>query len=66
VADRVVQFSVVVPLYNEELVLRESYKRLVRVMDSTKEPYEIIFVDDGSRDKTREIVRDLLPERPEY
>lgn len=65
-ADRVVQFSVVVPLYNEELVLRESYKRLVRVMDSTKEPYEIIFVDDGSRDKTREIVRDLLPERPEY
>ncbi|KZL89581.1 glycosyltransferase family 2 protein [Clostridium magnum] len=47
-------YSIVVPLYNEELVIDESYKRLKKVMDSTKENYEIIFVNDGSRDKTRE------------
>ncbi|WP_265447549.1 glycosyltransferase family 2 protein [Acetivibrio straminisolvens] len=44
--------SVVVPLYNEEEVILETYKRLKNVMESLKEPYEIIFVNDGSRDKT--------------
>ncbi|MDQ2086087.1 glycosyltransferase family 2 protein [Herbivorax sp. ANBcel31] len=44
--------SVVVPLYNEEEVLLETYKRLKKVMDSLKDSYEIIFVNDGSRDKT--------------
>ncbi|MBW9153704.1 glycosyltransferase family 2 protein [Clostridium estertheticum] len=46
-------YSVVVPLYNEELVIDESYKRLKSVMDSTNEKYEILFVNDGSRDATR-------------
>lgn len=49
-------YSVVVPLYNEELVVNETYKRLKSVMESTGEAYEIIFVNDGSRDSTREIV----------
>jgi glycosyltransferase involved in cell wall biosynthesis len=49
-------YSIVVPLYNEELVVYETYKRLKSVMESTGEPYEIIFVNDGSRDSTREIV----------
>lgn len=47
-------YSVIVPLYNEELVIDESYKRLKAVMDCTKEKYEIIFVNDGSKDKTRD------------
>lgn len=45
--------SVVVPVYNEELVISETYKRLKGVMDYTKEGYEIIFVNDGSIDTTR-------------
>lgn len=45
-------YSIVVPLYNEEAVIMESYRRLKKVMDSTKENYEIIFVNDGSMDKT--------------
>lgn len=49
-------YSVVVPLYNEELVIFESYKRLKEVMDSTGEEYEIIFVNDGSKDATRKNV----------
>ena len=44
--------SVVVPVYNEELVIQETYKRLKSVMDGLKEPYELIFVNDGSRDAT--------------
>lgn len=46
-------YSVVVPVYNEELVIEESYRRLSAVMDYTKENVEIIFVNDGSRDTTR-------------
>lgn len=52
-----IQYSIIVPLYNEESVIQETYKRLKKVMDSTEEAYEIIFVNDGSRDKTLEIAR---------
>ena len=48
------EFSVVVPAYNEEEVIEESYKRLTSVMEELGEPYELIFIDDGSRDKTAE------------
>jgi len=47
-----VKYSIVVPVFNEELVVAESYKRLKKVMDGLKEHYEIVFVNDGSRDKT--------------
>lgn len=49
-------YSVVVPLYNEEEVLNETYKRLKRVMDDLNEEYEIVLINDGSRDKTAELV----------
>jgi len=51
--------SVVVPVYNEEPVVLETYKRLKNVMDSLKEPYEIIFVNDGSRDKTTFMIDEI-------
>jgi len=54
-----VVYSIIVPLYNEELVIDESYKRLKKVMDYTKENYEIVFVNDGSRDKTREKAEEI-------
>lgn len=47
-------FSIIVPVYNEELVLNECYKRLKNVLDTTKEFYEIIFINDGSVDSTLE------------
>lgn len=55
--DRELCYSVIVPVYNEEFVIQETYKRLKKVMDSTEETYEMIFVNDGSRDRTLEIVR---------
>lgn len=54
-----VKYSVVVPAYNEQEVLEESYKRLTEVMEQTKENYEIIFINDGSRDRTYEIAESL-------
>ncbi|MEG6565775.1 glycosyltransferase family 2 protein [Thermoanaerobacterium saccharolyticum] len=51
-----IRYSVVVPVYNEELLIEESYRRLKKVMDSTDETYELIFVDDGSHDKSAEIL----------
>lgn len=49
-------YSVVVPLFNEELVIMESYIRIKNVMDEAREEYEIIFVNDGSYDSTRKKV----------
>ena len=45
-------YSVVIPCYNEEAVITESYRRLSDVMRGMQEPYELVFVNDGSRDKT--------------
>jgi len=52
-------FSVVVPLYNEEVVIYESYSRLKGVMEGLNEPYELIFVNDGSHDATPAIIRSI-------
>lgn len=48
----IVTYTIIVPLFNEELVITESYRRIKEVMESTEENYEIIFVNDGSNDKT--------------
>ena len=50
------EFSVIIPAYNEQEVIEESYKRVTAVMSQLGQPYELIFIDDGSRDKTAEIL----------
>ena len=50
------QFSVILPLMNEETVFEELYSRVKKVMDSLGASYEIIFVDDGSADATGELI----------
>ena len=54
-----VRYSVVVPVYNEEAVAQECYVRLTKVMASLRDAYELIFVDDGSRDQTNAIISDF-------
>jgi glycosyltransferase involved in cell wall biosynthesis len=54
-----IAFSVVIPVFNEEGNLESLYKRLTRVMRNLKEPYEIIFVDDGSSDRSFQILKDI-------
>ena len=51
--------SVIVPMYNEEEVIHETYRRLTEVMKESGESYEIIMINDGSRDKTGEIISQL-------
>ncbi len=52
-------FSIVIPCYNEEEVIMESYRRLNEVMLSMAEPYELIFVNDGSKDATPALLNKL-------
>lgn len=59
-----VQFSLVVPIYNEEGNIPELYRRVTTVMDGLAEPYELDFVDDGSRDRSLELLRELAGSDP--
>ena len=52
-------FSLVIPVWNEEKVLPVLYERMTQVMDSTGEPWELIFVNDGSRDGSLAMLNEL-------
>lgn len=51
--------SIVVPCLNEEEVLRETNRRLVAVLEQLPQKFEILYVDDGSTDRTPEILHEL-------
>lgn len=53
--------SVVVPVFNEEGNVRELHKEILDVCKKENYKFEIIFVDDGSKDKTPEICKELKP-----
>ena len=57
--------SVVVPLYNEEESLVELYGWIERVMKENNFSYEVIFVNDGSRDHSWDVICDLKSKNPE-
>jgi glycosyltransferase involved in cell wall biosynthesis len=59
-----VELSVVVPVYNEEDNVPELHRRLTGTLSGAVESYEIVLVDDGSHDRTWEIVRDLAARDP--
>ncbi|MEH7121442.1 glycosyltransferase family 2 protein [Neobacillus vireti] len=59
-----IQYSIVVPVYNEEAVIYETYRRLTEVMRSTGESYELLFVNDGSRDQTADIIKGFSEKDP--
>ena len=56
--------SLVVPCYNEEDALPPFYKEASRVLDSMDIEAEFVFIDDGSKDKTLEILRSLAAKDP--
>lgn len=56
------KISVIIPCYNEEEVIEKTYEEVKKVMDENKYDYEIIFVDDGSKDRTLEILRKISQE----
>ena len=46
------RYSIVVPLHNEQENVTDLYDRLKAVMEVAGEPFELVFVDDGSEDHT--------------
>ena len=56
--------SVVVPVYNEEDTLEALFTRLTAVLDDLGKPYEIVFTNDGSRDRSGELLRAFHRRRP--
>jgi len=56
--------SLIVPCYREEGHLRASYERVTEILDSSRYPYEIIFVDDVSPDRTRDVIAEIVAGDP--
>ena len=52
-------FSIVIPIYNEEVILTESINNILSICDRTSVDYEIIISENGSTDSTKKLARDL-------
>ncbi len=52
-------YSIIAPVYNEAENLPVLYRRVKEVMDTTGEPWELLLIDDGSKDGSTEIIRDM-------
>ena len=51
--------SIVIPCYNEQEVIQEAHSRLVAVLNNLNLEFELVYVDDGSQDRTVEILREI-------
>jgi dolichol-phosphate mannosyltransferase len=51
--------SIIVPCYNEDKVIEETYKQLTEQIKMIEKPYEIIFINDGSKDATIDILKEI-------
>lgn len=58
------KISFVVPVFNEEENIHEFHRRLTQVMAPLPYDYEILFIDDGSRDRTSLLIRELAEKIP--
>ncbi len=54
-----IKYSIVVPFFNGQENIPPLYMKLTEVMDSIGEPYELVFVDDGSRDSTFRVLSEI-------
>ena len=53
------KYSIVVPFHNEEENVTALYARLKQVMEQVEDAFELIFVDDGSRDRTYKLLEEI-------
>ena len=63
-SDRLIDVSIIVPLYNEEGNVQPLYREIAEVMDAQTLRYEVIFINDGSRDKTVQKLREVAGKDP--
>lgn len=54
-----VELSIIIPIYNEEPNIGPLYERLTRVVKGITVSYELVFVNDGSRDRSMQLIRSL-------
>lgn len=57
--------SVIIPIYNEEETIPELHRRLMGALGALDSSYEVIFVNDGSRDRSLGMLRDLAAKTPQ-
>ncbi len=57
-------YSVVAPVFNEEALVEEFYKRTAAAMETLGEPFEIVLINDGCRDRSPEIMREIHEQDP--
>ncbi len=57
--------SVVIPVYNEEAVLPALFARMYPALDALGTGYEVIFINDGSRDRSAALLREQFERRPD-
>ncbi len=65
-ADRAPTLSVVIPIFNEEETLPALFQRLSVALDATGEEYEVVFVNDGSRDASERMLREFHARDPRF
>ena len=53
------ELSIIIPVYNEEHGIKIITERLTRVLELTTKDYEIIFVNDGSKDNSKQEILNL-------
>jgi len=58
------QVSIVIPFFNEEGNVEEMHRRVKAVMEQTGRTFELIYVDDGSRDRTYELLKEIYDQDP--
>ena len=59
------QISVIIPVYNEEEGLPALFARLYPALDRLNRDYEVIFINDGSRDRSAALLREQFQQRPD-
>jgi len=56
--------SILIPVFNEEENILPLYDRLIKALQKTERPYEILFIDDGSSDGSLEVLLDITQKNP--
>ncbi|MEN9577089.1 MAG: hypothetical protein RJA70_98 [Pseudomonadota bacterium] len=60
------QLSLVIPVFNEEPVILELHRRLGEFLGSLDVTWQVVFVDDGSKDRSIEMLRQICKDEPRY
>ena len=58
--------SIIIPIYNEKDVIPKLYKRLGQTLDQLTMPYEVIYINDGSKDNSLELLNEIHTKDPKH